>query len=665
LAVLACVIIATDAQAQDRKPLLMPDKQTLFQRVLTRPGAQLVAQPGTAKGTPQPAFSRFYVYERKELQGKEWLLVGANSRGKTDGWINSETTLPWKQQIALAFTNPANRDRVLMFKNRESVMEILQSEDPGAAAAPIREAVVAGKDDPRVVSIEPEDYVDISKKFYLLPILEAEEVVTKRGYVRVLEVASVTAEDEDDKTAPKKGSGADQEKPKRVAVLRTFNAAIVFVIDSTISMGPYIDRTREAVRRIYEKIKEAGLSDQVKFGLIAYRSSTEAVPGLEYVSKVYVDPSEVKDGQDFLDKVADLQPAKVSSALFDEDAYSGIMSALESVKWNEFGGRYLVVITDAGAIDGSDQLSGTKLGAEQVRIEAEQLGVAIYTLHLKTPQGRRNHQSAEQQYETLTQNEILNKPLYYPVEAGSVEAFGKIVDTLADAMVEQVRGASLGEMVPGSARTVKPAKTEDEKKTEDVAEQVKRDARLLGHAMQLAYLGSVQGTEAPDLFKAWLSDRDFANPDLATTDVKVLLTKNQLSDLRDVVKAILDAGEAAQARGEETVSTAEFFDLLRSSAAHLARDPNMLNDPNASKLGELGLLGEYLEDLPYKSRVMGLTSDLWESWSTSQQEDFLDDLRRKLRHYQIYHDDTKRWVSLSGTGDPGEDVYPVPIKALP
>jgi hypothetical protein len=183
--------------------------------------------------------------------------------------------------------------------------------------------------------------------------------------------------------------------------------------------------------------------------------------------------------------------------------------------------------------------------------------------------------------------------------------------------------------------------------------------------MQLAYLGSVQGTEAPDLFKAWLSDRDFANPDLATTDVKVLLTKNQLSDLRDVVKAILDAGEAAQARGEETVSTAEFFDLLRSSAAHLARDPNMLNDPNASKLGELGLLGEYLEDLPYKSRVMGLTSDLWESWSTSQQEDFLDDLRRKLRHYQIYHDDTKRWVSLSGTGDPGEDVYPVPIKALP
>ena len=238
LAVLICAVIATDAQGQKSEPLLMDGKETLFQRILTRPGAQLVEQPGTAKGTPQPAFSRFYVYERKELQGKEWLLVGSDSHGKSDGWINSERTLPWKQQIALAFTNPANRDRTLLFKDRDTVMKILQSQAPGAAVAPILESVVAGKDDPRVVSIQPKDHVDISKEFYLLPILEAEEVATKRGYVRVLEVASVTKEGEAKKDpkkeeeTPKKGAG--QGESKRISVLRSFSAAGALSKDEVI-----------------------------------------------------------------------------------------------------------------------------------------------------------------------------------------------------------------------------------------------------------------------------------------------------------------------------------------------------------------------------------------------------------------------------------------------
>jgi hypothetical protein len=661
MAAFLVAVTGTQSRSQDAKPLLMPEKQTIYQRVLTRPEAQLMAHAGDAKGTLQPALSRFYVYERKDLDGKEWLLVGADSHGKTDGWMAADATLPWKQQMTLAFTNPANRDRTLMFKNRKDVLNIVQAEIPAVAVAPIRQAVETGKGDPRILSIEPAEYIDIHKKFYLLPILEAEEVVTNQGYVRVLEVASVTADGE--ATSPA-ASGAT-EKPEKAAVLRTFTAAVVFVIDSTISMGPYIDRTREAVRRIYDKVEKAGLLDQVRFGLIAYRSNVKVSPGLEYVSKVYADPTEVKDGHDFLNKVADLRPATVSSARFDEDAYSGVMSALQGIKWSEFGGRYVVLITDAGALKGSDELSGTQLGAEQVQIEAERLGLALYTLHLKTPAGKRNHASAEQQYRTLTNNAIARRSLYYPVDAGSVDEFGRIVDGLSDAIVQQVRAASMGELSPGSARTAKPDEAASEKqeaeKPMDLVEQAQSDARLLGHAMALAYLGRVQGTEAPKLFTAWLADRDFANPDLATTEVRVLVTKNELSNLHDVVKAILDAGEKAQ----NEVGTADFFDLLRSSAAHLARDPNQLNDPNATKLGELGLLDEFLDGLPYKSDVMMLTSDRWEQWSTSEQEDFLDNLRRKLRLYQIYHDDTDLWIALSEGADPGESVYPVPIKALP
>ncbi len=483
-------------------------------------------------------------------------------------------------------------------------------------------------------------------------------MVTHRGNLRVLEVASVTAKGEDDPLTEK----GPETKPKRIAALRTFTATIVFVIDSTISMGPYIERTKEAVRRVYDRVESEGLLDQVKFGLVAYRSSTEAVPGLEYVAQVYADPTKVKDGPDFLAKVAELKPATVSSARFDEDAYAGVMTAIQSVDWSEFGGRYLVLVTDAGALDPENELSSTGLGANEVRIEAEQLGIALYTMHLKTPNGRGNHGSAERQYKTLTRNAIVGRPLYYSVEGGDVETFGTIVDRLGADMVQQVRAASRGELAAGTARVADsdtPADPTEE--PADLQEQISSDAALLGHAMQLAYLGRVQGARAPDLFQAWLTDRDFENPERATTEVRVLLTKNQLSDMRDVVRTILDTGEEAQ----DQVGTADFFDLLRSSAAHLARDPNQLNRQDATRLGELGLLGEYLDDLPYRSDVMNLTSDIWEEWGATEQEDFLDHLRRKIRHYQIYHDDGARWVALSPTADPGEHVYPVPIEALP
>lgn len=641
--------------AQDRTPLLMEGKKTLFQRVLTRPGAYVAASPGEATGKKVPAFSQYYVYSRKPVAGREWLEVGAGSRGAIDGWISAEATLPWKQQMALAFTNPAGRDRTLLFEKREDVVSLVKAPDSGAAVAPIRKAVEDGPPgDPQVISIEPATYVDILKQFYLLPILEAKEEDSGKGFkVRVLEVASVTAKE--DEQAPGEPAAAPA-----AGAIRTFSAALVFVIDSTISMGPYIDRTRDAVKRVYDAIEAAGLTDQVRFGLVAFRSSVKKTPKLEYVAKVFADPSEVKDGADFLARVADLKPASVSSAKFNEDPYAGVMEAVNQIKWQQFGGRYVVLISDAGAIEGSDPLSSTSLDAQQVRLELERLGIALYALHLKTPEGKRTHAQAEHQYKELSTNAVTGRPIYYPVESGSVAQFGSMVDDLAASIVAQVKSASKGELVPGSARAAARSNPTARASPQDLKARLAEDTALLGRAMQLAYLGRVLGTEAPPLFRAWLSDRDFAQPERATTEVRVLLTKNQLSDMAEVVTTVLDAGEKSQ-----QTSSADFFDLIRSAAAHLARDPAALKDPKVTNLGELGLLGEYLNDLPYRSEVLSLSRDDWVAWSLSQQEELLDSLRRKLRLYQVYNEDVDRWVALAPGADPGEMVYPVPLEALP
>ena len=653
------------------KPLLQAGKKTLFQRVLTTPGCRLTDSPGASSGKEQPAFSRFYVYERKKVNNTEWLHLGPDSFGKLSGWMNADCTVEWKMQMTLAFTNPAGRDPMLFFRKRDTLDQILASPDPAPILKPIREALAKNGHVPQVVAEEPEYAVDLKKQFYLLPVLDAEEILTEEGFrVRLLDVASVSKPPEKSKAAGGvvPGKNATNATGQQISpastehMLKGFTAAVVFVIDSTLSMGPYIDRTRAAIRKVYTHIEQEHLLNQVKFGLVAYRSSVKAVPGLEYVSKMFVDPSTVKDGRDFLAKAAELKQATVSSKLYDEDAFAGVMQALDDVKWNEFGARYIVLITDAGAISGDDSLSSTGLNADQVRLEAKYRGVAIYVLHLKTPSGVKDHASAEAQYNDLSLNPYLNKPLYYPVEAGDLNSFGKKVDSLAAAIASQMKAAYSGENAVGSALGADPGYDKQSKPDENPSEKqdaLLQDAALLGHAMQLAYLGEVTGAAAPPVFQAWVCDRDLVKQNIPTTEVRVLLTKSQLSDLSDVVKQIADAAN------EGLISPTNMFAQLRSVAATMGKDPNQLQQKSSTNLAELGLLGEYLEGLPYKSEVLSLDEETWESWKGLDQEKFIRRLNTKIKYYQRYNADVDRWVSLAEGSDPRDYVYPVPLEALP
>ncbi|USP49125.1 vWA domain-containing protein [Alcaligenes faecalis] len=645
------------SQAQAAAPLLQEGKKTLYQRVLTTPSCRLFSSETDQQGKPVPAFSRFYIYQRKEQGGAERVQVGPDSQGKTVGWLDKACTVDWKMQLTLAFTNPANRDRMLFFKDRALLEKVLDTPDPATLVAPMRQALRKDAQTEGVLAQEPEYFVDVQEQFYLLPVLSGEEVMTENGFrTRLLNVASVTkhtADQKESEAAKQEPEQAqDQDAAQRTSQIKGFSAAVVFVIDSTISMDPYIDRTREAVRKVYAKVEEQGLSEQVKFGLIAFRSNMEAAPGIEYLTHVYADPNTVTSSEDFLSKVSGLKQAKVSTVAYDEDAYAGVLEALDKVNWNNFGARYVVLITDAGALEGNNKYSSTGLDAPQLRIEAAKPGVAIYTLHLKTPSGKNNHAKAEDQYRELSTYGGTQTSLYYPVNAGDVNQFGKMVDNLATALTEQVKVAYQGGDAIGSA-----ARAQETGDT--TTDQMLTDAELIGHAMRLAYLGKTTGTTAPEVFHAWISDRDLVRQNIPTTDVRVLLTKAQLSDLSDVVKQILDAAN------EGMISPTDMFNRLRSVAAAMGADPSTLKQEKGTKLAELGLMSEYLEDLPYQSAVLTLDEDTWTSWDALSQEKFIRDLSTKLRYYERYNADADRWVSLAEGADARDDVYPVPLEMMP
>lgn len=668
--------------ATEREALKQPQKQSLYERVLTRPGARLLAQPGADAGALIDAFTRYYVYGRQAQGERTWIEVGVDTQGEVRGWIDEAQTVPWRQQLAVAFTNPAaSRERILFFDEWEDLAALMAAEDPASVVRPLTQHIIDGETDDRVVAIEPDRHIDINERFYLLPILGYEEFFSDSGHLmRGLKVASVTKTELPANPDPARDPTADPASdpasgPSRAAAtvassaevrkLMPFRAAVVFVIDSTISMQAYIDEARQAVKKVYERIERSDLLDRVAFGLVAFRAESADLTRakqLEYVARLFVDPSQVGSAEDFLSKAGDLREAEVTTDRFDEDPYAGVQLALDEIPWSLFGARYLVLITDAGALEGD--ASSTGLRAEQVRSAAAAEGVGLFVLHLKTPQGAANHAGAETQYRALSANPAIQESLYISVETGSAQRFKRQVDALADAVVGQIEGAMVSEGVssPPSA-TPKPAAPAADPalgSDEDAeAERIRRLVDSLGHAMQLAYLGRVEGTAAPQVFEGWISDRDLENPSVRTVDARLLLTKRQLSDLHNILKQVLDAANAG------LLNPDAFFDSLRSLAAQYTRDPNLANREEARSLADLGLLSEYLDGLPYQSDVMRVDLDTWSRWGAQRQLDFIARVKSKLRLYERYNADADRWVSLADNSPPGEHVYPVPLHDLP
>jgi serine/threonine-protein kinase PpkA len=624
------------ANAADR-PLLMAGKHSLYQRVLSVPGARIADKPGARANTAVVPFTAFYVYARQEEGGMEWLEVGTDRHGTRVGWLPATDSIEWNHGLTAAFRDPAGHDRVLLFRDSDSLRQLAGQGNLKEYKRLYGEAVQGQlSDDSPVVAIQPPGYIDIREDFYLVPIHRYEDVFLGNEKARLLQVSSV----------PLAGGSAGGK--------RGYTAGLVFVVDSTLSMQPYIERTRKAVSTIFDTLEGADLLGQVNFGLVAYRDNVAAAPGLDYLVRTYVDLDEGRDAAGFLSRLESLRDASVSSRDFTEDAYAGVKQAIEAIDWSGHDARYIVLVTDAGAREASDPLSSTGLDAERLRELAQEKGIAIFVLHLLTTATMPDQAADAEQYRRLADFPGIGS-LYYGVSTGDVQEFGRVLDALAGQITGQVQMASSNRQPPAP----EPASGNAQ-----LAELQARVAKL-GYALRMQYLQKTRDGKLPSVFDAWLLDRDFRDPARNTLDVRVLLSRDQLSDLSDVLTQVLEAAE------DGLLSPQNFLSELKSLAATATRDPEQLGATTAttagtgSSLADLGFMREYIEDLPYTGEVMGLSLDDWQSWSTQEQIAFLNRLEEKIGYYRALHDHTDLWVSLDGGPVSGDSVYPVELEQLP
>jgi len=659
-ALLVVLLLAVVAQAADRQPLLQEGKKTLFERVVTHPGAQLYAGPEEGAAVAKrdlKTFTAMYVYAK---QGNR-LEVGVATNA-ADGWIDAAATTPWPQAMTMLLTERANRSPMLFFKDHEALVATCTDDALAAKVEQYLGAVEAAKKgqpvapDFPVVAAEPSDAEGaVSRnRFYLMPVLNVDRQFEKQGAL-LLEVASIDPGTGDGKGKGAGAGGQDAKKPTP----QELSTAIACVVDTTISMSPYIEETLAVIRNIYDALEKSPHKDRVAFAVVAFRNSTAATPGLEYTSKVVSDFKTVSDRKSLETALAAVREATASSHSFDEDSMAGVKTAVDSLDWKNYSSRVMLLVSDAGPIPGTDKYASTHMDPTELADYLRTNGIWLTALHVKSPSGKKDQPYAEKAYKDLARMAD-GTVSYLGIDAATPQQgaaqFDRIGKTLAQGYLGLVTATAEGKML------VKP-KAEPAARTPE--ERARQLAEISGYAMQLEFLGAKRQNQAPSVVNAWVSDTDLTslansrtNPPL-TAYPAVLLTKNQLSDLSKRLKIILD-----EAINSQRLGSSGFFQNIVSAAAQLTRDPSRFSSAPGLNLAQTGMLGEYLEGLPYKSDVLGMTEADWYNKSVGEQTQFINRLQSRIARYDEYDKDRANWESF-GSSNPGDWVYRVPLTALP
>ncbi|MBC7819409.1 MAG: VWA domain-containing protein [Planctomycetaceae bacterium] len=318
----------------------------------------IVREPTALRRTPDPmsesepaeAFSFFYVLPvqakgTEKIQNGFYRVASSATARRQAGWIAADKVVEWSHAQVCGFTPSNGRQPVLFFKSADDVKAWLKGED-GAES--------------RAISREPSSIQ--RSLFPLLDIIPAEH---ERGKLDIYKVAYVAAKGRTSapsnapptvaaKPAPKDNGPTNREELKSSFVLQ-----VTFVIDTTASMQPWIEKMKVVISRISETLaNNPALKGRVEFGLVCYRdelapdTAEETRKQMEYVTRRVCDLT--PDHKSFLEKLGTVHEAPVTSEDTPEDVLAGLKMAIQENAWKKAGNKHIVLIADAPAQAGTD-----------------------------------------------------------------------------------------------------------------------------------------------------------------------------------------------------------------------------------------------------------------------------------------------------------------------
>lgn len=658
LALLLMLCLMPGEVSASRSPVVLEEVPTLPLRILTRPMATLYkdASEETVVKSNLPTFHPYFVYTKPGGEargaGSGWYEIGTDDSGTVIGWLKASDVFEWKQTMCVYYTHPQGRKPVLMFEYEDQIDGIVK-EAPATRTASVTQlysdidqAATGGKvlpDDFPVLSVEPKMAIDKMEQFYLLPILEHKAIQLDGREARLLNIAAVVAGGE--KTRESSDIRANSDYIQAAASegdsssLQDLKVDFVWVIDTTRSMGPYIDATRKTVEQASRQMAETPeLAKRIAFGLWAFRD-TDHVSGLEYNTRNFT--PKLMPVASFLETSKGVKETAVDSGGFDENVFAGMDDAVRQTAWRDGAIRILCLVGDAPGHELNNPRNSAGLDAQTLRSLATDANVTIFSIHIVSPNTNAQNRVARRQFSTMSTNPGTDKASYFDVPAKDTTAFSAVTDKITNSILQMVSSGLKGSMLADDGT--------GDKGDDGVGNALR--------AATVTWLGSQSKAAPPRDIEAWVTDKDLTEPTIQSLEVRLLLSKQQLDSLSVLLSDVIEAGRTSQMNNED------FFASLQATSAMASRDPDML--ASSKNLGESGMMGSFLSGLPYHSQLMDMSNELWASWGPDEQDQFVNNLDAKLRAYSAIHDDPARWVTINKGDDPSDAMTPLSLELLP
>ena len=314
LAFLVAVALAFPAYADD----VLKTEHGARLKLIVRNDTAVFAEPNdSSRSQPLRQFEFFFVLPADGSGAKTkngfYRIAAGTSEANAIGWIKSDDIVEWPHTQVLGFTKRAERDPANFFSSPQALESYLKE----------------GSTD-QAISREPEGVEILS----LMPILVEKKIDVNGEEVKTFQVAYIHTADPKNIVTPKKSLTIPQ-------IQKELTLDIVFVIDTTSSMKPYIDAAKEVIRKISTAVNSnQKVKGRVRLGLVGYRDKDDS-----YVSKILCT----------LEAGVDL--AKFESALGNvkaegggdtpEQVYAGLKTAVTQMHWGTVANRAIILIGDA------------------------------------------------------------------------------------------------------------------------------------------------------------------------------------------------------------------------------------------------------------------------------------------------------------------------------
>ncbi|SFV63709.1 PpkA [hydrothermal vent metagenome] len=678
------------------KPIMIDGKKMLPLRVLVRPFSNIYAKNSLKSDIVMsnvPALKPFYVYHKptpEEIELEDaWYQVGTNTRGKIVGWIQAKDLLEWKQTMCLVYTHPEGRKPLLMFDKESDLQSLLNlSEENRTKKVEEYYRAIAENQIPKnfpIKSIEPKRALDWKKEFYFLPILDFKAVEFGNREARILKLTASTnsrADARESTDITKNDSYRESANVKRTTItkklIKRLKLDIVWVVDTTVSMRPYIDRTKAVIRDVSEKIAQSSDTNiAINFGIWGYRDNRLDIPNIGYTTRNYTD--DLVPIEQFSQILESVETTKVDSVDYPEDLFSGMNNAINDTNWRDNTMRFIILVGDAPSHKSGHKWNLSGQDEKTLRIMANDRNINIFAIHIFNPKAKKFQELALEQYKTLSTNKGNTQPSFKEVLSTDEDQFQEFTDDITKVFTKSIQKFKEYNFASTNSNEKQSTHTDANKKvggemafSEDAKEvdidsviakdvddnsSAKALAKNMFRSALVEWIGSQGDTKAPRDIVAWAIDKDLENPSIPSVEVRLLLNKRQLDSLATTLDSIITAGTQGSVSGED------FFSLLQATTAMVSRDPNMIRQ--AKRMTDTGLVPEFLMGLPYQSQLMAMDNELWDSLSVDEQTEFVDSMSSKVDAYRRIHDSPEGWIRINPDDDPDEYVYPISLDLLP